>query len=181
MAKGTISSAMPDLFPTPLYLAKFTVGATTGDVLITSSADYNICDIPTNLLIYDVGWQVTTAFNSDVDLTIGLAGDDPNGWADVADVNATVADTAIYWSKDVALTSALAAGTEAKTSPAYSAMNVLCPATGDNLNVTVQSTTASAGVMDVYVLYQYTDSPNPDVGRWERLQRTHQFKAGLGV
>lgn len=165
MAKGTISSAMPDLFPSPMYLAKFTVGATSGDVTITSSANYNVCDLPANVFIFDVGWQVTTAFTADVDLEIGLTGDDPNGFAEVNEVGATTADTGIYWCRGLGA-GADAAGTDASTSPAYSLHGVLVPATEDSLNVTVNTATAATGVMDIYMLYAYTNSPNPDVGRW---------------
>jgi hypothetical protein len=175
MAKGKISSAAPDLFPSPMYVAKVTAGATSGDVAITSSADYNLCDLPAGLYVYDVGWQVTTAFNSDVDLTIGLGGDDPNGFADVDNIAATVADTAIYFMRGIDLSSDAA-------QPAYAKIGALVPSTADNLSITVQSTTATTGAIDVYMIYMFaSELPRPDVNKWERLQRTHQFKAGVGV
>jgi hypothetical protein len=176
MAKGTISSAMPDLFPSPMYVAKVTAGATSGDVLITSSADYNLCDLPAGLFVKDVGWQVTTAFTANVDLEFGLGGDDPNGFAVVANVGAMTADTTIYWMSAIDLSSDA-------NQPAYAVKGgALVPSTGDNLSITVNTATAATGVIDVYMVYMYADDlPNPDVNRWERLQRTHQFKAGSVV
>jgi len=176
MAKGTISSAMPDLFPSPMYVAKFTAGATSGDVLITASADYNLCDLPAGLFIKDVGWQVTTAFNANVDMTLGLGGDDPDGFAIDGNMGATTADTTIYWMSAIDLSSDA-------SQPAYAVKGgVLVPSTLDNLSITIQTATATTGVVDVYMIYMYAgDLPNPDVNRWERLKRTHQFKSGHGV
>lgn len=179
MAKGVISSAMPDLFPSPMYIAKVTAGATEGDVLITSSAAYTLLDFPAGVWIHEVGWQVTTAFTANVDLELGTS-TDPNGFALVADVDATSANANMK-----SMSGLIAAGVLVSSDaalPAFAGVGFLIPSTGDVLSVTVNTASAATGAMDVYCIYSYgSNLPNPDVNKWERMQRTNQFNAGHGI
>jgi hypothetical protein len=176
MGAYQVHESMPDLFPSPVYVAKVTAGATAGDVLITSSADYTLFQVPAGVYITDLAWQVTTAFTGDVDLSLGVS----TGLADfaaVADVDATTADVNLVRMSGLGV--GLAGGSDAVV-PALAASGYLVPSTGEAISVTVQTATAATGSLDVYLFYVYA-SQLPQGLTAERQFRTHQFKAGHGV
>jgi len=177
MGAYQVHESMPDLFPSPVYVAKVTAGATAGDVLITSSADYTLFQVPAGVYITDLAWQVTTAFTANVDLSMGVS----TGTADfaaVADVDATTADANMVRMSGLVV-AAQAAGTGTAV-PALAGPGYLVPSTGEAISVTVETATAATGSLDVYLFYVYA-SQLPQGLTAERQFRTHQFKAGLGV
>jgi len=171
MAKVIISSAVPDLFPSPVYVAKITAGAAEGDVLITSIASYTLIDLPAGLWVHDVAWEVTTAFNANVDLTLGTS-TDPDGFAITDNMGATTVDVL------PAKMSGQHAGTDVTLPGAFYSGGFRVPSTGDVLSATIATTAASAGVVDVYVFYTYAGAIPVDMA--ESRMRTHQFQAGHG-
>jgi len=175
-ARPAILERPGDEFPMPLRVMRVDVGATSGDVLITSSAVYPVMDIPAGCYIYDVGWRVTTAFNSDVDLNIGTT-DDADGFAQVADVAATVADTSFYFSR-----ATYATQESTDTLPAYGLTGYITSTAGAMLDVQVESTTATTGAMTILVFYTMavsTGAPSAWHGARKSRNISHQYKAGL--
>jgi len=179
MAAGDIKSRVPDAFPPQMYVAKITAGATSGDVLITSSATYTLLNFPANAYIYDVFWQVTSAFTANVDLSLGTS-TGTGDFADVADVDATNVDTAMISSKGQYISNAGAAGTSASTGPLRGPSGFIVPSTGDVLNITVETTTAATGAIEVWALYTMATSTSA-VSHHERHYKTKEWRAGHGI
>lgn len=146
---------VPDGAPSIEKIIKVTYGATLGDVQYgTDNAVKTLVTAGPYSIISDVGWQVEVAFTGGADLSIGDT-DDVDGWAEVADVGCTVADTSIVWA------SALAAqgGTDAgSTYPAFGGSNRKAGSSDIVLEITHANTAPTAGHLAVYVKYHMADA-----------------------
>ena len=152
MTKDAIPVAgdkLSDGFPSVEKIVKATCGATVGEVLlITGSGDiFDLITVPKYAQVTDVGWMVDLAFTSGVDLSIGDS-DDGNGWAEIADIAATVVDTGIQWASRM-----YNATDGTSTNPAYALTTPLYSTAGKDLQVISAVTTAATGKLSVYVKY----------------------------
>lgn len=180
MARPAIQEKVPELFPMSMQVMRVDVGATSGDVLITSSAIYDVMDLPTGIYIQDVVAQVTTAFTANVDLLVGVS-TDPDAFMAVADVDATAAGTAI--SCNGLITAYSKAGDTTATLPAFSGVGYLVPS-GDagKLSVQVETATAATGKMSVLVFYTHalsTGAASAAYGARFDKRQIKQFRPGL--
>ena len=181
MARPAIQEKVPELFPMSMQVMRVDVGATSGDVLITSSAVYDVMDLPTGIYIHDVAFQVTTAFNANVDLLIGNS-TDPDGFFVVADVDATAAGTNMKSAKGLAHAHSVVGDTTA-TLPAFAGPGYLVlAADAGKLAVQVETTPATTGAMSVLVFYTHamsTGAASAAYGARFDKRQIKQFRPGL--
>ena len=159
-----------DLAVSTMRIAKSLQAAdTTGDTNIydviigsgDSAAVVNLFQFQHHTLIYDVGWRVRAPFTASMTLTIGDS-DDADGWSNAAaNVGATVADTAIMWSREVVLGQSLIGSTTAVADttavPIYGAAGRLMVAdtvgSPINLTATVAGAVPATGQIEIYAMY----------------------------
>jgi len=91
----------------------------------------------TGVFVHQISWDVETAFTASVDLTLG-DGQDPNGYADVALIAATVIST----------------GHAYHTTPAPYTRGRRYPTT-DSIDIVTVTANPAVGVINVYCLYSY--------------------------
>lgn len=149
MTKETLpvtGDRLSDGFPSIEKIVKVTFGATSGEVQCSCQATFALCTIPEFAQVTDVGWMVDKLFTAAVDLTIGDTGNTA-GWAEVADINATVVDTFIMWASHHI--------SDASTQPAYHFAPPVYSTggAGKDLSATVATADPATGQMSVYVKY----------------------------
>lgn len=140
---------LSDGFPSVEKIVKVTCGATSGEVLITTGTGdvFDLITVPIYAQVTDVGWMVDKAFTAAVDLSIGDT-DDADGWAEIADVDATTVDTYILWA------SRLYNATDGtSTNPAYALSTPLYSTAGKDIKITSAVTQPATGQMSVYIKY----------------------------
>lgn len=160
-------------FPSYVQCAKYVIAAGSDastvdyDAIISTSdgaaATIEAFSLPTGAIIHDVGWRVAVSFNAEVDLTIGDS-DDVDGYAIVANVNATAGDSNDLWTARKIITNADYSGDSdcLADTTAVAAYAFLLPrlqwnssAPGDfmSVDVTLSDTEATTGVLEVYLWY----------------------------
>ncbi len=152
MTKQTIpviGDRLSDGFPSIEKIVKCTFGAIAGEVQSTASGTFAICTLPPFAQVTDVGWMVETLFGQNVAISIGDT-DDPNGWAEIGDVTASVADTLIYWASRFS-----GASTATDSGPIYAITPPTWTDCEENINVVVSTSFSSqnTGELAVYVKY----------------------------
>ena len=127
-----------------------------------SAAVVPIFRVPDNTMILSVGWRVRTAFTAAVDISIGDS-DNSTGWASIAQVEATTADTDVMWAEKGFLfdTGHLGSDDPVTFQPAYVGGKYIGSTAIHGLEkdqfpicITLENTPAGgfdAGLMDVYV------------------------------
>jgi len=151
MTKQTVpvvGDRLSDGFPSIEKIVKCTFGATSGEVTCDTSGVFAVCTLPAFAQLTDVGWMVEAKFNDDVGIAIGDT-DDPNGWAEIADVLATVADTLIYWSSRFSG----AASTATDSGPVYAITPPTWTDCEETINCTVSTGVPTTGKLAIYVKY----------------------------
>ena len=147
---------VPEGRPSVFKILQVTFGPSNEDVDVSGSAvgDVVVAELPAGSYIYDVGWRVSKAFNALVDLVIGDSGD-TDGWAEVAQINATAAAANIKWASRGTYTDDAISSDAYSTQQAYAESGRLSVPgdTGLNLHVGIATTPASAGILEVYVVY----------------------------
>lgn len=167
-----LGDAVPDGYPSIIKGIKYTLAAGSDNVSsdfdgVIAASDGNaavakIFAVPSGTIIWDVGWRVATAFNAEVDLSIGdSAGAD--GYAQVAHVDATLGDGMLLWtSRNTVAQSWFGdsnAAADTTGSPPYGmllpmiAYNSSTPGADVPINVTLATTAASTGILEVYLWY----------------------------
>jgi len=162
MASKTIPfTAEPFLGDEPcvMKVAKVTYGVSSGnpDVVASCTSDAvgldTLFDIPANMIIHDIGWQVTESFTNGATLTLGPASD-PDGFATAAHLGGSdAADAEIVWMKSLGL-AALMGATFPTSDTAFPALAGGFTTSGtDAIGMTSAAVTLAAGAVDVYVVY----------------------------
>ena len=141
---------IPDGLPSVEKWVKVTYGATHGNVQFdTDNEVTTLFTLPQYGYYTEVGTRVATVFNAGVDLVLGDT-DDPNGWSEVADLDATAADSSIMWAGRWPIG---AANSDISTSPAYAGVGVGADTGSRLIQITHANTTPSAGLVEVYIRY----------------------------
>jgi len=143
---------IPDGAPSISKWVKVTFGATHGDVQYSTAASvFDLLTVPQYTFIEDVRWKVETAFTAAVDLSLGNT-DATDGWAEVADIAATVVSTNMNGAEYMLLINS-ASSDAVSTAPALAGLG-LCNDSGDYiLQCTVATAEPTVGMMEVYVKY----------------------------
>lgn len=103
----------------------------------------------TGIFVHQVTWDVSTLWTTDVDLALGDS-DDPNGFAEVAQIAATVVSTGAAFD-DTAAAAPYAKGRRYLST--------------QSIDVVVSGEEPLAGVLNVYCVYSYApEYPAPDTG-----------------
>ena len=185
MARPAIQEKVPELFPMSMQVMRVDVGATAGDVLITSSAVYNLMDIPVGIYIHDVAVQVTTAFNANVDLALGNSTGTAQ-WFAVGDIDATAAGTNLKSAKGLAHAHSVVGDTTvalpAFAGPGYLKLSGDDTSGGAGLALLVETTPATTGAMSVLVFYTHalsTGAASAAYGARFDKRQIKQFRPGL--
>jgi len=143
---------IPDGAPSISKWVKVTFGATHGDVTYSTAATvFNLVTFPQYTYIEDVMWKVETAFTGSVDLSLGNT-DATDGWAEVADIAATVGSTNMNGA-NIIYSGREGSSDTVSTAPALAGIG-LCNDSGDYiLQCTVASAEPTVGMLEVYVKY----------------------------
>lgn len=157
---------IPDGAPSVSKWVKITVGATEGEIRTlddTTATIFDVITLPQYAWIQDVGWRVQTAFTAGVDLQLG----DTNnllGWAEVADIAATVASTNITSANKILYYNS-ASSDAVTTAPAFAGFGIICDTGATTIQISSTATEAATGLLEVYVKYnmvQVQVSTEPD-------------------
>lgn len=146
MAKEVIPVAGDRLasgFPSVEKIVKCTFGATSGDVIGITQTVFGLVTIPKYAQVTDVGWMVDLAFTAAVTITLGDTGN-AAGWAEAANIGATVTDTGITWASRQS---------EASTCPAYAYAPPLYNSSAEDIEATVGGDNPATGKLSVYIKY----------------------------
>jgi len=146
MAKESIpvtGDRLSDGFPSVEKVVKCTFGATSGDVLCDTTDVFGLVTIPLYAQVTDVGWMVDLAFTGSVTITIGDT-DDAAGWAEAAQLGATVTDTGISWASGHSGSS---------TCPSYVYAPPLYDSSAEDIEATVGGAAPTTGKLSLYVKY----------------------------
>ena len=143
---------IPDGLPSVSKWVKVTFGATQGDVQYsTAESAFELVSFPQYTYIEDVMWRVDLAFTANVDLSLGNT-DNSSGWAEVADINATVGSTNMNGAAYISYKSEASSDT-VSTAPAFAGLGYRCDSAANNLEVTVATAEPATGLLEVYVKY----------------------------
>jgi hypothetical protein len=141
------------------------VGATEGEIRLlddTTATVFDVITLPQHAWIEDVGWRVQTAFTAGVDLQLGDTGN-LLGWAEVADIAATVGSSNINRAGYIFANRVTTA--DPSTAPAYAGIGVRCDTGATTIQISSTATEAATGMLEVYVKYnmvQVQVSTEPD-------------------
>ncbi|MHA2136120.1 MAG: hypothetical protein ACW99J_19850 [Candidatus Thorarchaeota archaeon] len=143
---------IPDGHPSVTKWVKVTFGATHGDVQYSTAATvFDLITFPQYTMIEDVLWRVETAFTANVDLSLGNT-DDADGWAEVADIGATVASTNLSGASIISYLSEASSDT-VTTAPALAGIGLINDSGAYTLQVTQATAEPAVGMLEVYVKY----------------------------
>jgi hypothetical protein len=165
-AKGApLRDADPSLVEIYRCVISGSDGGSNANVILSSgdsAAVVPIFRVPDNTMILDVGWRVRTAFTAAVDISMGDS-DNSTGWASIAQIDATTADTDVMWCmKGIAIDAGHLDSDEPITfQPIYAGGKYIGSTAEHGLEkdqfpiyITLENTPAGgfdAGLMDVYV------------------------------
>lgn len=161
-------------YPSYIRSAKFVISGSSDDtasdfdaVISTSdgaAATVKCFDLPSGAILHEIGWRVAVSFNAEVKLSIGDS-DDVNGYAQLAEVGATVGSSAgnLWTTKSILMNEQYAGDSDGLAdTTAVGAYQFLMPRMHYNsskpgefmtVDVTLSDTEATTGVLEVYVWY----------------------------